>query len=779
MASTPLAEAHQQNDTSFDVFATRKALKDAFDRPNEQSIEVYLDSLDPYRFTTAADPLPLPLDSLRSAEDADAERALGELFTSNSQAHLEQEKYLPASIPGIQPSDFIIEHQYKSEYYGPARDTLRIVLRSDDGIQNSFWPRYAQEIQSRLKAMKLMPFFTRIPHNIFNYDVEILDTGRAFNPLRERLDDLDGNQIVTGVHDAYFAVYYASRSKLQTAVERMLGKDLVDLSLELQKDQRGLRDQIAVVVHVLPQTKFKWYKLRKEIKSSLREPITASMNERTLDIEVEVVPDYHAECLKEHQSRILEGMRKAFPHLVNTIGVAVSDNQSINDLANDNAPKQRKGGGLDSAYATGPGPSPSTPGFADSFDSRGDMQAIARDSLRERRPQTITDRGHPSKNFGSHDHRGRSSMGQIPLTPNSTDHGSSTQSSATQSATAQNPDKPEPTFLPQRVYQPLRQGFDSTFADVQNSSALNRMAPLPTAGCDGMSQQRPQNIKNAVSSGAENLQNTQPIFPNYGANRGLADPNHFPNRHMVEAAPKAAVEVSHPVQNFQSAYTNTSSDDCYISHPDEPPRSNERSLTRSELENFENSASRDAKVPTPNIVSPTDLVTPHDHASQPDVTSNGTVRLPENVFLPPELATSSDKVSRSEYATSNNAALQSESSRWNIFPASTRNTPQAETMAPALPVTAPPDNSNLSASDGGLERFPMIIEIAAPVEVQLDGPAFQDQGPARMETQAPLRPLTPDRPPGRLDWMRSMKRIPRKLRASLSMGNLRDSLSRK
>ncbi|KAL9129535.1 MAG: hypothetical protein Q9217_002022 [Psora testacea] len=772
MACVSSAESLLQEDVAFDVFATRKALKDAFDRPNKQYIEDYLDSLDPYRFTTAPIPLPLPLRSLRSAGDAETGRILGELLTFDNQTLSTQDTFLPGPVPGIQPPRFAVEHQYKSEFYGPARDTLRIRLPSYDGTQNSYWPRHVKIIQMRLKAMRLVPFVTRIPHNINNYDVEILDTERAFDPLRERLDNPDKDKIVAEVEDAYLNVYNASKSFLRTALAGILGKNFLDLSLELQKDQRGHHNQIAVVVHVLPRAKFEWYDLRKEIKSGLREPMLASMNVQTLEIEVEIIPDYRAESLRLTQETMMKSMRESFPHLLNSFGLGLSDYQGNAGSANDVLAKRRNGEVPDSAYATGPEPSPETLRFSDSLDQRGNAQGGKKDALPRRGIQSLPDLSHECNSSDNHGHLNQSSMPQSPAALISVTLGPTPQLPIAHGTRDQIPITQDSMLLLQNADQPTSQPFKSHAAAIQSSPALAPEAPPATDSSADTRQQADLVTNDVVSNWMDTVPNVKDIPPNPDSNRGSTDINPFPDPHLRESIAHADAAILQPDAIEQPARAHTFSHDIYLSRPDEPTRS----TTRNELDAFGNSASRDPIAPTPNMVSGTDLVTPHDSVSQPDM-SNGTVRLPEIVFLPRELAISSKMARLSGFATSNNAALQNDNGQWNLYPASLNNTPQSESTLLPRPNSAPQNENTQSASNTVLERFPMMFDFPPPAEIHLNEPSPHYQEPTPSDSRTPLRTLTPERPPGRLDWIKSVKRIPRKLRASISKGTLRDKPS--
>ncbi|KAL9632986.1 MAG: hypothetical protein Q9164_004967 [Protoblastenia rupestris] len=776
MAFVSSTEPLSQNAPPFDVFNARKALKDTPKQPNDQFIEDYLVSLDPYRFSTAPSPLPLPFKVLKRAGDAEVGRLLEELLQFDNNMRSKEDIYLPPPVPGVQSPRFVVELRYKSEIYGPPRDTLSILLRSNDEGEDTLWPVMAQTVQMRLKRMEVIPFMPKMPYNVGTYDVEVLDVDRAFNPFRERLDGPDPDRIITAVDEAYFEVYNASKHALRYALADILGGNFIDLSLELQRDQTGHYNQIAVVVHVLPETKSNWYDLRMQVMSCLRDPMIASMNTQSLMIEVEIIPDYNAASLRRAWEAKLESLREHIPYTVDDFCMGINDNPANAVSTKDTRISRRKAEGPDSAYATGPQPSPATPGFRNKPDESDSAQSSTSPGVRDRETQTYDDNGQFSDPDPSSSRAltALDDMVEIPQVPNHIDHSR------------------DLMILPRKAYQPTLQR--SRLHNGIKDGVLSTTAATPsTNGISSTIRQNHPATNDLVGNWINSFPTGGPAL-NSDLHRESFDTNPFSDDQLVVDVPYAAVEASNPFHDVGPARTDTS-DDCYLSHPDEPPRSTSRRTTRSGLDPFENSVSESAVAPIPNIVSPTPLVTPHENASQPDLTSNGTVVLPRNVFLPHELAASSGTRGHLGYATSNSAALQNESSQWNVYPVplgvarqdksrplgSTDNSFQNDKPLrkghKCVPLTAP--RSGLEAGNSRLASNVMtenmMFDFAPPADIHLDGPSSQYHEPTRMDSRTPLKMLTPDRPPGRLDWMKNMKHIPRKLRGSISKLHLRDS----
>ena len=766
MASTSSSTAARPVNLDFDVFATRKVAKDGLDRPGKQYIEDYLASLDPYRFTTAEVPLPLPLKSLQMACDSKVALTLDKFLKIDEAARAGNYQHRSRETPGVRPPQLVIEHQYKTELFGPIRDTLRILLRSPDAIENSTWPQYAEVLKVYLKKLEYLTFVTHIPHNISHYDIEIVNLERAYDPICERLDDFDVHAFLSETLKHSIKVYNASRDSLRRALESALGESFVDLSLELQEDQSGTHKQIAVVVRVLPQAKFEWYDLRLEVLSYIRDPLCASRYTETLDIEVEYVPDYHAESLKLYQESVVEDLRKTSPELLKSSGSGANDM-----LAN---AMQRPGKEIvrDSAYGTGPEPSPVTPRFSNSG-GRGRRSIKTCDSG----SQTAIKSSDMVRGFDKFGQQGRSSMIQ-PFV----DQTAISQVPRPQSLTAD--DIP---FLPRTTYQPMTphtgsgattpklQGLNSTSAAVIDGARGKTQSLRPIV--DHVNNWMNDALNNALESSLPGPDQISPVvnpFSDAHASEGLTRSD--PEPLFLQA------DMGRAPNDTQIDDLSSRSDDCYYSHPDEPPRSNTVSTKRSDLDPFAISSSEDATVPTPNLISTSNLITPHGGPTDLEATSTGTARLPENVYLSGDLAGSTHTVRLPQkielsckYAASKSAAMQNKTGNWDLYPAPPDLT-EANKKDSMIGSIIAARNENIPPADSAVESTtPTGAANLQTEDFRLGGSRTADLPSVKTASWTPLEVLTPGRPPGRLDWLKKAKDIPRKLRRSKSKAKLEEA----
>ena len=301
----------------FNIFAKRSLRKrELYDpvRPElEQTVEIYLQGLDQYRFTTASPPLPLPLRALADDKDMDAADAIHQLLSLADADRSSMPRILPILTTENEPI-YRVVRQYRSVFGGPIQDTLVILLPLDKatGPQMS-WDQSVRDIKTRLNALTRFSFETDIPHNIARFDVEIRDDDRCFNPWREIFtpgDDLSMR------YEDWARVFYSGEQALREFLKDSLNDSFLDVSLELQRDISKTSEQIAIVIEVVPCTQYGWARLRGRVLDLLQNFSAGIKGLVPPLFEVEFIPVYETESAKVRKEVELKAIMKKAPDLL-------------------------------------------------------------------------------------------------------------------------------------------------------------------------------------------------------------------------------------------------------------------------------------------------------------------------------------------------------------------------------------------------------------------------------------------------------------------------------